>query len=64
MSFMKKIMASQKIDPLSELISLSEGISNSKIIYRMLFLNPSTYQKTEVFASIQANGLEVDKIQS
>lgn len=57
-------MASQKIDPLSELISLSEGILNSKIIYRMLFLNPSTYQKTEVFASIQANGLEVDKIQS
>lgn len=63
MLFMKKIMTSQGFDPLSELISLSEGVSNSKITYRMLFLNPSTYQKTEVFASFKEGGLEVDKIQ-
>lgn len=46
MAFIKGLISSEKIDPLSELTSLSEGIVNEKITYRILFSNPSTFRKS------------------
>lgn len=63
MQFLKMVTTSSKIDPLSELVSLSEGITNQQITYRLLFSNPSNYQKMEVYATAQSNGLQINKIQ-
>jgi hypothetical protein len=41
---------SASIDSGSELVSFSEGISNSQIKYRFLFVNPTNYKKVQVSA--------------